>query len=466
MSVTLIIILTTAVVILATFIPTFILNSRKKTSGEDWAIASRELPLYVVVGTQFASVFGGGIVVGHLGNAYANGIGVTIYGIFMVLPFIILSFLAKWIRSNEFSTIPDILSNFSNNNKTIRILAAIMTMLFPLGWITSQITAFGTIYSALTGIDYTVLAIVFSLVSLMFVLPAGLKTVAWTDFIFACFMAVVLIIIAVFTTDLGGGVSNIVSNSEQYMLSLSGSIDKIGLSTVFLWIFAILPGGLTNQMYYQRICAISDERKASKSLIISSAVSFIGFLWAVYMGISIRTINPAVPDGAATGWLMTQVPVFLMAGFAALLFAAMMSTVSSAVQSIVVNVTRDIMPVAKPDMTEDQGLKLSRILSIFIVAMSLVLVLRFTDTLTWLVAMNALSASTLLCPIFVSYALRNKNFITNSGIIAGIIFGAIGGVVGMILETTINYAAVGIAFSFVGIIAVSMLTRKNAVLES
>ena len=54
---TLSIILATAVLILATLIPTFVLNRRKQTSGEDWAIANRELPLFVVVGTQFASVF-------------------------------------------------------------------------------------------------------------------------------------------------------------------------------------------------------------------------------------------------------------------------------------------------------------------------------------------------------------------------------------------------------------------------
>ena len=105
---TLSIILATAVLILATLIPTFVLNRRKQTSGEDWAIANRELPLFVVVGTQFASVFGGGIMVGHLGNTYQNGISVIFYGIFMVLPFVFLALIAKWLRKNEFATIPDI----------------------------------------------------------------------------------------------------------------------------------------------------------------------------------------------------------------------------------------------------------------------------------------------------------------------------------------------------------------------
>ena len=216
------IILATVVLILATLIPTFVLNRRKQTSGEDWAIANRELPLFVVVGTQFASVFGGGIMVGHLGNTYQNGISVIFYGIFMVLPFVFLALIAKWLRKNEFATIPDILKKYSDRNKTITVLSSAMTMLFPLGWITSQITAFGSIYSALTGLDYTVLCIIFSLISLFFIMPAGLKTVAWTDFFFACFMGIILVISLWYGTNMAGGVDTVKATVDPDMLTITG----------------------------------------------------------------------------------------------------------------------------------------------------------------------------------------------------------------------------------------------------
>ena len=461
MGTTLAIIITTIGVVLATLIPTFIINNKKKTSGEDWAIASRELPLFVVVGTQFASVIGGGVLVGHLGNAYTNGIGVAIYGIIMVMPFIVLMYLANWLRNNQFSTIPEIFKSFTGNSKAITVLAAVMTMLFPFGWITSQITAFGSIYSTLTGLDYNMLCIIFALVSLFFIMPAGLKTVAWTDFIFACFMGLMLIATLVYGTSMAGGWSEISSKVDPANLTLSGSVGKIGLSTVFLWVFAILPGGMTNQLYYQRICAINDGKKVNKSLLISAIVSFVGFCWAVYMGITISSINPNIEGSVATGWFMGELPTPLLAGFAALIFATMMSTVSSGVQSIVVNVTRDIMPSVKSDYTEEKSLKLSRILSLVVIVFSLIMCLVFTDTLTWLVATAGFSAATLLCPIFVGYAMKDKNFITNQGIVASMIFGAIGGAIGMILKTAINYAAIGILFSFIALISVSALTKKQ-----
>lgn len=461
MNITLAIILTSVAIIIATLVPTYLISRKKKATADDWAIANRELPIYVVVGTQFASVIGGGVLVGHLANAYTNGIGIVIYGIFMVTPFLLLAFLAKWMRKNQFSTIPDIFKKLSNNNKFIIILASIMTMLFPFGWITSQITAFGSIYAELTGINYTALCIVFALVSLLFIMPAGLKTVAWTDFIFACFMVAMLIITAVYGTKLAGGFTGIASNVEPNLISLSDSFQKIGLATILLWLFAILPGGLTNQLYYQRICAIKDEKQVNKSLVLSAIVSFVGFLWAVYMGVTIQSINPAIEASAATGWFMSQLPVVLLAGFAGLIFATMMSTVSSAVQSIVVNISRDIVNVVKPGMDEKQILNLSRIFSVITVAVALVMCLIFTDTLTWLVATAGFSAATLLCPIFVGFILKEKNFLTNFGIGLSMIMGIVGASIGLMLDTIFNYAIIGILFSLAGLLVGSAVTRKN-----
>lgn len=59
-----IIILVTLLVILATLIPSYRISKKKGVTESEWAIGGRALPLYVVVGTQFASSMGGGILVG------------------------------------------------------------------------------------------------------------------------------------------------------------------------------------------------------------------------------------------------------------------------------------------------------------------------------------------------------------------------------------------------------------------
>ncbi|MCC3866602.1 hypothetical protein K0039_00120 [Terrisporobacter mayombei] len=48
-----------------------------------------------------------------------------------------------------------------------------MTIVVPFGRVTSQITAFGSIYTTITGIDYNLLCIVFYIVSLVFAFNLG-----------------------------------------------------------------------------------------------------------------------------------------------------------------------------------------------------------------------------------------------------------------------------------------------------
>ena len=461
MNTTLAIVLATVVVMAATLIPTYIISRKKVTSEEDWAVASRSLPIYVVIGTQFASAMGGGILVAHVGNAYTNGISSLIYGLLVAVGFLGIMVLAKWLRGNNFSTVPEILGNFSDNSKFVTVLAALMTICVPFGWITSQITAFGNIYTSLTGIDYKILCVIFSVSSLLFVMPSGLKTVAWTDFIFSCFMIVMCLVSVFYVTKLTGGPAQVIATVDPYLLNMGDSINFVGGGTVFLWIFAVLPGGLTNQLYFQRVCAADSEKSVNKSLIISAFLAFLSFCWALYMGISIRSINPNIEGSGATGWFMTQLPTALLAGFAALIFATLMSTVSSGVQSVVVNITRDIIPVFNPNISADKTLKISRSLSAVVMMVALILCLFFSDTLGWLTATYALSAATLLCPIYIGYLTRKKKFVTKYGIACSMIAGMIGCFVGMVLKTQINYAAIGILFSFITLVVVSMITKRK-----
>ncbi len=372
MTTTIIIIITTVAVILLTLVPTYVITNKSKTTEEDWAIANRSLPLYVVVGTQFASAMGGGVLVAHLGNAYARGIGVLLYGVLATVPFIFIMYIAKWLRSKNYTTIPEILRTFTNNNKGVTIFAALMTLIVPFGWVTSQITAFGNIYSGLTGLDYNLICIVFAIVSLFFIMPSGLKTVAWTDFIFSCFMIVLCTISLIYASNIGGGLSKTLTNLKSIdpnLLSFRGSLENnIGMTTAFLWIFSILPGGVTNQIYFQRVCAIDSEKNVNKSLAISAGISLLSFCWAVFMGMTIRSANPSIENNAATAWFMNQLPTFLLAIFAALIFATLMSTVSSGIQTAVMNITRDIIPVISPSMSEKKLLSISRLLSLVLMS--------------------------------------------------------------------------------------------------
>ena len=80
----------TALVMGLSFVFAMLVNKRGKGGNSDWATGGKSLPIYVIVGTQFASAFGGGVLVGHVGNAYNNGLSVAIYGVYSSITFIIM----------------------------------------------------------------------------------------------------------------------------------------------------------------------------------------------------------------------------------------------------------------------------------------------------------------------------------------------------------------------------------------
>ena len=296
-------------------------------------------------------------------------------------------------------------------------------------------------------------------------MPSGLKTVAWTDFIFACFMIAMCIVCVVFVTIMGGGFSNIVSNLntiDPSMLNFTSSItDNIGVATCMLWIFAVLPGGMTNQIYFQRVCAIKEEKHVNKSLILSACLSLLSFVWAVYMGLSLRSLDIAEIANGPTAWFMSKLPVGIMALFAALVFATLMSTTSSGVQTSVTNITRDIISTINPNIPDRKMVFISRTLSAVLMVIALLMCLVWTDTLNWLTNTYAYSAAALACPVFLSYALRNKHFITTAGIVSGMVFGLIGCAVAQNMNTTLNFAFIGILVSAVAMVIVSAATKAK-----
>ena len=73
----------------------------------------------------------------------------------------------------------------------------------------------------------------------------------------------------------------------------------------------------------------------------------------------------------------------------------------------------------------------------------------------------AYSAAALACPVFLSYGLRNKHFITTPGIVAGMVFGLVGCAVAQIMKTSLNFAFIGILVSAVAMVIVSAATKKK-----
>jgi SSS family solute:Na+ symporter len=434
----------------------------KKSNGSSWATGGRNLPLYVIVGTQYATVMGGGMLVAHIGIGYQFGWSAVTYGLFVSCGLVMLSIIANWLRKEKFTTIPDIIEKIYGKNKLLLGLTIIMTIIVPFGWLCTQLVAFGKIYSAMTGISMNALIIVFAIISLVFVLPAGLASIAWTDFLFGCLMLVMSVASLILVTKMGGGISSISANSPPELWEFPKSMGAVGGWTILLWGLAIIPGTLTNQMCYQRIFAVDNVKNARKSLIISAILILFGDIWASYMGISIKSVMPNIEPEMAASYFLSNMPLWFMAIYSGFLVATIMSTADSAVQSIVVNLTEDLYKkIINPNINDDKKIfNLSRILAVTVTTSAVALSILYPHALSWLIATYAYSASALLFPIFAGYFLQNKRFLTQKGAIGSMFCGFIGCLVAQIMNTTVPYVAFGLIASFLGLILISYFTKK------
>lgn len=430
---------------------------RRTRSAADWTVAGRSLPLYVVVFTQFATAAGGGVLVAHVGIAYSSGFSVFAYEAFVLVGFLILAVIANWLRRQEFSTVPDILRRLYTDHPVVTGIAAVCSIAVPFGWLATQFVAFAKLFSQMTGASVSALIVVMALVSLVFVLPGGLLSVAWSDFLFGVFMVIMAFVLAGYALYMAGGWDGITENVPQENWAFPDSLGAAGSSTLWLWLFAIVPGTLTNQLYYQRIFATSNARLARRGLIISGFMTLVSGVYAALIGLSVRAMNPGFSaDEAelAAGWFLDQVPVWMLTLYAAFLMATIVSTTGSALQSVVTNLVRDVylgMLSGRP--TDTQQVRLSKLLTVVVTAVAAVLAITFPTALDWLVATYAYSASTLAAPIFVGYFLHKRSRLVPTTAMAGMLGGLVGCAVAHVIGTTIPYAVYGIAASIVCLLA-------------
>ncbi|MEV5539866.1 sodium:solute symporter family protein [Saccharopolyspora shandongensis] len=441
------IVLTSLLVIGAGAAMSVYFGRRAKTS-QDWLAANESLPLFVVVITQFAAASGGGVLIAHVGIGYSSGWSVFIYEGCVLVGFLLLMLIARWLREQRFTTVPDVVTRLFGQNRLLTAIAAVAALVVPFGWIATQFVAFARLFGQLTGIPLPVLVAVIAVASLAFVLPGGLTSVAWADFVFGLFKITMALVVAIYGIQLAGGWTHVTQVVPQRLWGFEG-VTAVGWQQIWLWAAAIIPGTLTNQLYYQRVFATKRISDARRGLGLSGLTMLISGVYAGCIGLAVHAMNPNLASQEdAAGWLLTQLPSWMLIVFAAFLVSTIVATSGAALQSVTANLTRDVYQnIAGKAASERRTVALSRLLTIAVSIAAAVLAVVFPQALPWLVATYAYSAAALAAPIFLGYVLHRRRHLTPATAIASMVAGIVGCGVAQVLDTTVPYAVYGIATS-------------------
>lgn len=391
---------------------------KERGTAEDYFLAGRTLPWYVVGGSFIASNISSEHFIGMIGAAFIYGICVAVSEWANVFSFsLIIWFFIPFLMASRVFTIPEFLERRFNG--TLRQFFAVVTVISNVVAFLAAVLYGGALaLQTLFGWPLYVAIIVLGVFSGLWAIYGGLSSVAWTDF----YTIIIMIVGGLTVTYLGlkmlGGESGsiwvgfhemIEANKAQTGVwkhavetnaqTLAGTLTYNRLSVIQpvthrLWpwpsiIFATFSLSIwynvLNQFMIQRVLAAKDIYHARMGIVFAGMLKVLMpaivvlpglILFAKYPEVLLKPWDEMQPaaDRGYVHMLQTIVPVGLRGLFLAALFGAIQSTVNSVLNSTGTIVTLDFYKrLFAPEASQKRLVRVGIIASTVVLIVAMVL---------------------------------------------------------------------------------------------
>lgn len=337
-------------------------------TSEDYYVAGRSLPWYLVVMTMAATYIGAGATLADTGLAYDQGVSMFIATIVTMAAMFLFGLISPRVSKIGFKY--DIISVSGlvswRFGKWAGVFSAIIVMWALLGTLAGQVSGSATVIPIIfknigVSISYEVAAVAMVVVMIAYTCMAGMFGVAWTDFI-QCIILVIgmaVILPALMINEIGGW-AEVTANLPESHLSWSPGPYIISLAfTYLLYFFAGPP-------YWQRAFS-SDSPKTSRIGAIGGvAVILFYSVMILILGLVAKAMVPVLPEGVESQGIVVTIMCDLFhpaisAIICCAILAAIMSTMSSYLLTAVQALVTDIIKKFKVISPETE-LKLAKVL--------------------------------------------------------------------------------------------------------
>jgi len=339
---------------------------QKENSLSDFYLDGRNMGLFVLFLTLYATQYSGNTLIGYAGKAYREGYTVLVSVTFMMSVIggylLFAPRLYRLPRKFKFITVGDYIQH-RYNSRTLTVIAVFL-LIFALGnFILTNLKAMGHIVEASTGgqvpFIYGVLAL--SLIMVIYETLGGLRSVAWTDVIQGIILLLGCALIFIAIEYQYGGLSTTaeyyINNREQAWAPPTWEEKRVWLSTLLIVIFgiSIYPQAI------QRIYAAKSERTLKRSLQIMVFMPLVTTFFIVVIGIVGSTQIPGLDKNGSEEiilYLLNDISdkvlgiEYVIILFVTAAVAAIMSTVDSALLAISSLFTQDLYRILRPNSSQ------------------------------------------------------------------------------------------------------------------
>jgi solute:Na+ symporter, SSS family len=340
----------------------------KVKSTQDYAVAGRSLPIYIVTATVFATWFGSETVLGIPAKFAEKGLGGVVedpFGASLCLIFVGMFFAAKLYRMNLL-TIGDYYKQ--RYGRAVELVTSVCIIISYLGWVAAQITALGLVFNVLSGgeVSRETGMLIGTAIVLLYTVFGGMWSVALTDFFQMIIIVVGMLGIAAILAAKAGGVGAVVAHASA--AGKFNFLPEANLKDILAFIAAavtMMLGSIPQQDVFQRVMSAKDEKTAVRGSILGGVLYFFFAFIPMFLVYSAFVMMP----DAAKGWaeadtqmilpnlIMSEgIPLIAQVLFFGALLSAIMSTASGTLLAPSVTFTENILKGFMPHMSDKRFL--------------------------------------------------------------------------------------------------------------
>lgn len=367
-------------------------DNQKTAKG--YFLAGNGLSGLFIAGSMLLTNLSAENLVGLSGQSYAANMSGMAWESTAVIATIVMAFifLPLYLRKG-YTT----LSEFMEERYGIAV-RRLVSMVFLIGYLLIGIPvclyagaiAFNQIFdlNAIFGVDtqmaLTILIALLGIVGAIYAVLGGLKAVAVSDTINGVLLIAGSVVVVVFgfialgKTQGGGfavGVMDIVNNAPEKLNAIGGEGDPVPFGAIFTgMLLANMFYWGTNQVLIQRTLGARNLKEGQKGVLVSGFLKMLVPFLMVIPGVIAARLVPGLEskDFAYPTLVARSLPWPVVGLFCAALFGAIISTYNSFLNAASTVFMMDIYkPIFKPDLSEEDTVKLAKISGWFFAAFAI-----------------------------------------------------------------------------------------------
>jgi sodium/proline symporter len=314
---------------------------RRTSNLEDYLLGGRGMGSWVTALSAQASDMSGWLLMGLPGAVYlwginqswiAIGLGIgTFFNWLLVAPR-----LRMYTGKLHSMTLSGFLGErFGDPTGLIRIISALITLLFFTIYASSGLVAAGKLFVAMFGMHYAIAVIVGAVVMILYTFLGGFLAVCWTDLFQGLLMFVAIIVVPIVGLQHAGGMSAIGRSIAEKGLSTSLFTSGSGIAGIVAIISTMAWGlGYFGQPHIlARFMGIKSIKELPKSMTIAMIWVVVSLTGAVIVGLIGTAVVPGLSGGNEEKVFILMIDGLFNPWLGGVLLAAILAAIMSTIDS-------------------------------------------------------------------------------------------------------------------------------------